>query len=89
MRYELTEFEWAAIRSFRTNKPHGIPRVDDRRVRNGILLGFTLRCTLGAICQNPMVRALHAVVASLGGGTPEFGIGSWMRWQPVMIRRCR
>jgi transposase len=32
MRYELTDFEWAAIRSFLPNKPRGIPRVDDRRV---------------------------------------------------------
>ena len=32
MRYELTDFEWAAIRSFLPNKPRGIPRVDDRHV---------------------------------------------------------
>jgi hypothetical protein len=32
MRYELTDFEWAAIRSFLPNDPRGIPRVDDRRV---------------------------------------------------------
>jgi transposase len=36
MRYELTDFEWAAIRSFLPNKPRGIPRVDDRHVLNGI-----------------------------------------------------
>jgi hypothetical protein len=36
MRYELTDFEWAAIRSFLPNKPRGIPRVDGRRVLNGI-----------------------------------------------------
>ena len=36
MRYELTDFEWAAIRSFLPNKPRGIPRVDDRRVLNSI-----------------------------------------------------
>jgi transposase len=36
MRYELTDFEWAAIRSFLPNKPRGIPGVDDRRVLNGI-----------------------------------------------------
>ena len=36
MRYELMDFEWAAIRSFLPNKPCGIPRVDDRRVLNGI-----------------------------------------------------
>jgi len=37
MRYVLTDFEWAAIRSVLPNKkPRGIPRVDDRRVLNGI-----------------------------------------------------
>jgi len=35
-RYELTDVEWAAIRSFLPNKPRGIPRVNDRRVLNGI-----------------------------------------------------
>jgi transposase len=32
MRYELTDFECAAIRSLLPNKPRGIARVDDRRV---------------------------------------------------------
>ena len=36
MRYELTDFERAAIRSFLQNKPRGIPRVDDGRVLKGI-----------------------------------------------------
>jgi hypothetical protein len=36
MRYVLTNFKWAAIRSLLPNKPRGIPRVDDRRVLNGI-----------------------------------------------------
>ena len=36
MRYELTDFEWTAIRSFLPNKPRGVPRVNDRRVLNDI-----------------------------------------------------
>jgi transposase len=36
MRYELTDFEWAAIKPFLPNKPRGVPRVNDRRVLNGI-----------------------------------------------------
>jgi transposase len=36
MRYELTDYEWAAIKSFLPNKPRGVPRVNDRRVLNGI-----------------------------------------------------
>src|SRR5580704_2895289 len=37
MRYELTDFEWTAIRPFLPNKPRGVPRVDDRRVLNGVI----------------------------------------------------
>jgi transposase len=36
MRYELTDFEWTAITPFLPNKPRGVPRVNDRRVLNGI-----------------------------------------------------
>ena len=35
-RYELTEFEWKTIQPMLPNKPRGVPRVDDRRVLNGI-----------------------------------------------------
>src|SRR6185295_15372746 len=35
-RYELTEFEWKMIQPLLPNKPRGVPRVDDRRVLNGI-----------------------------------------------------
>jgi transposase len=36
MRYELTDYEWAAIKPFLPSKPRGVPRVNDRRVLNGI-----------------------------------------------------
>ncbi len=36
MRYELSDHEWDAINPMLPNKPRGIPRVDDRRVLNGI-----------------------------------------------------
>jgi transposase len=36
MRYELTGDEWAAIKPMLPNKPRGVPRVNDRRVLNGI-----------------------------------------------------
>jgi len=35
-RYDLTDFEWKTIRPLLPNKPRGVPRVDDRRVLNGI-----------------------------------------------------
>ena len=36
MRYELTDHEWTAIKPFLPNMPRGVPRVNDRRVLNGI-----------------------------------------------------
>src|SRR6516162_8511617 len=35
-RYELTDSEWRVIEPLLPNKPRGVPRVDDRRVLNGI-----------------------------------------------------
>jgi transposase len=36
MRYELTDYEWTAIKPMLPNKPRGVRRVSDRRVLNGI-----------------------------------------------------
>jgi transposase len=36
MRYELTDHEWVAIKPMLPNKSRGVPRVNDRRVLNGI-----------------------------------------------------
>ena len=35
-RYDLTDFAWRVIEPLLPNKPRGVPRVDDRRVLNGI-----------------------------------------------------
>jgi len=90
MRYELTDYEWAAIKPFLPSKPRGIPRVNDRRVLNGIF--WVLRS--GApwrdlpdnfgpytTCYNRFVRWRRAS-----------GTGSWRRQQaPTMLlaaKRC-
>ena len=65
MRYELTDFEWTAIKPFLPNKPRGVPCANERRVLNGIC--WVLRSgapwrdlpeTFGpyAICCNRFVR---------------------------------
>jgi Putative transposase of IS4/5 family (DUF4096) len=36
MRYELSNYEWTAIKPMLPNKPRGVRRVNDRRVLNGI-----------------------------------------------------
>ena len=75
MRYELTDHEWAAIKPFLPNKPRGVPRVNDRRVLNGIF--WVLRSgapwrdlpeTLGPI---PL-----AIIASFAGAGLACGAGS-------------
>ena len=40
-RFDLTDQEWAIIAPLLPNKPRGVPRVEDRRVLNGIF--WTLR----------------------------------------------
>jgi transposase len=88
MRYELSDYEWCVINPMLPNKPRGIPRVDDRRVLNGIF--WVLRS--GApwrdlpetyrprtTCYNRFVRWRRAGVWDQ----------TWMRWSPVMMRRCR
>ena len=39
-RHEMSDFEWSLIQPLLPNKPRGVPRVDDRRVINGILWRF-------------------------------------------------
>ena len=36
MRYELSDYEWTAIKPMLPNKPRGVRRGNDRRVLNGI-----------------------------------------------------
>jgi transposase len=45
MRYELSDYEWTAIKPMLPNKPRGVRRVNDRRVLNGIL-GPAFRCAM-------------------------------------------
>lgn len=45
MRYELADFEWAALKPMLLNKPRGVPRVNDRRAKRH-LLGLEIGSTL-------------------------------------------
>jgi hypothetical protein len=46
MRYELSDYEWSVINPMLPYKPRGVPRVGDRRVLNGNLLGLAIRCAM-------------------------------------------
>ena len=39
-RHDLSDFEWSIIEPLLPNKSRGVPRVDDRRVMNGIFWRF-------------------------------------------------
>jgi hypothetical protein len=69
MRYELSDYEWSVIRPMLPNKPRGVPRVNDRRVLNGIF--WVLRS--GATCRRAMDLLRLATIASSAGGVPPFG----------------
>ena len=47
MRCEFTDEEWTAIRPMLPNKPRGVPRVNDRRILNGIF--WVLRSGMRAL----------------------------------------
>jgi transposase len=76
MRYELTDHEWTAIRPMLPNKPRGVPRVNDRRVLNGIFWVLRDPEHHGATFLMTSVRTLPATIASFVGGGQVSGPGS-------------
>ena len=63
MRYELTDHEWAAIKPMLPNKPRGVPRVNDRRVLNGIF--WVLRSGAPVARSAKQLRSVHHLLQSL------------------------
>ena len=84
MRYELSDGEWGTIRPMSPNKARGVPRIDDRRVLNGIF--WVLRS--GApwrdlrIAFGPYTTCYNRFVA---GVVPGSGAGSLTRSLPPMM----
>ena len=71
-RYELTEFEWKVVQPLLPNKPRGVPRVDDRRVLNGIF--WVLRSgSPWADLPSTTAHRQRFSTASTDGGKPAFG----------------
>jgi hypothetical protein len=89
MRYGLSDSEWSVIRPMLPNKPRGVPRVDDRRVLDGIYSGSYDRVRRGAICQRAAARTQLATIASSVGGGLASGTESWMLSPLHMTRQCR
>ena len=63
MRYELTDNEWSAIKPMLPKKPRGVPRVNDRRVLNGIFLGLAIWRAMARSAGQ--LRPVHQLLRSL------------------------
>ena len=69
------------------NEPRGVPRVNDRRVLNGIF--WVLRSGAPWRDLPETYGPCIATIGSFAGGGAASGTGSWRRWPLLMMRRCR
>ncbi len=89
MRYELTHHEWTALKPMLPNKPRGVPRVNDRRVLNGIFWVLRALGCLGAIYRVPLALTPPATIASSVGAGRASGAGSKTRSPLPTMRLSR
>jgi Putative transposase of IS4/5 family (DUF4096) len=73
MRYELADCEWTAISPMLPNKARGVPRVDDRRILNGIF--WVLRS--GAPWRDCRIAMAHTPPATTASSVGD-GLGRIM-----------
>lgn len=72
-RHDLTDAEWAIIEPLLPNKPRGVPRVDDRRVINGILWRFRSGARWRDVPERYGPRTTRLTNASCVGTRPACG----------------
>ena len=80
MRYELSDCEWSVIKPMLPNKPRGIPRVDDRRVLNGIFwvvaVGRTMVRSAGNLRTSyDLLQSVRPLAARWRLGPDHGGVG--------------
>ena len=71
--YDLTDFEWRVIEPLLPNKPRGVPRVDDRRVLNGILWVLRSGGPRGGTFRSATGRIRPATTGSTAGARRACG----------------
>ena len=86
--YELTDFEWDVIAPLLPNKPRGVPRVDDRRVLNGIFWVLRTGAPWRALPKE-FGRRRPATTALCGGAKPASGTTSWPPSAKPTTAMCR
>ncbi len=72
-RFDLSDTEWSIIVPLLPNKPRGVPRVDDRRVINGIFYILRTAARRGAICLGAMAPIPRSTTATTAGPRRVFG----------------
>ena len=75
MRYELSDYEWTAIKPFLPNKPRGVPRVNDQGVLNGIFWVLRSGAPWRDLPDN-FGSTPPATIASSAGDGRASGVGS-------------
>ena len=88
-RYEITEFEWSIIAPLLPNKPRGVPRVDDRRVLNGIFLAIAHRLAVGRHPGALRPAGRPATTASSAGESLACGTASSRQCRAPMMAAFR
>ena len=63
MRYQFTDYEWAAVKPILPNKPRCVPRVDRQTCPQWHLLGVALRRTVARSAGE--LRPIHYVLQLL------------------------
>lgn len=86
-RYDLTEFEWNVIKPLLPNKARGVPRVDDRRVLNGIFLSAKVRFAFLPERYGPYTTVYNRF--NRWRKADVSGTGSWMQSSRPMRPKAR
>ena len=81
MRYEFSDGEWATIRPMLPNKARGVPRVDDRRILNGV---FWVAVRRAVARPTERLRSLYHVLQPLCALATRRSVGPDHR----RARRC-
>ena len=94
MRYELSDYEWTAIKPMLPNKPRGVRRVTDRRVLNGIFLVLCSRAPWRDLPENygpihDLLQSLRALATGWHLGPDHGSHGRRPRWRGTDDRYLR